>query len=70
MKTGLINSWTNNVADLGPLYPFVGWEMALFIGCLILWIVYTFWQLRFEQKHFEREEREILQQGPGRNFQD
>lgn len=53
MKTGLIDSWTNNPLDVGPLYPFVGWEMALFVVCLILWIVYTIWQIRFERNHFE-----------------
>ena len=65
MKTGLIDSWTNNPLDVGPLYPFVGWEMALFVVCLILWIVYTIWQIRFERNHFEREDQEICRGGLG-----
>ncbi len=55
MQTGLIENWTGNPLDIGPMYPFVGMEMALFVVCAALVIVYTVWQLKFEARTYDEE---------------
>ena len=59
MRTGLIENWTGNPAEIGPMYPFVGFEMPVVLVCFILWILYTIWQMRFEYTHYAREEQEL-----------
>ncbi len=48
MQTGLVPSWNVDPMELGPLYPFVGSEMILFVVCVALWVAFTVWQMRFE----------------------
>ena len=59
MQTGLVESWNGNPAELGPLYPFVGAEMILFIVCFALWVTYTIWQMKFEAARYD-EEAQVL----------
>lgn len=59
MRTGLIENWTGNPAEIGPMYPFVGFEVPVVLVCFILWILYTIWQMRFENTHYAREEQEL-----------
>ena len=56
MATGQIESWGGAITDIGPLYPFVGTEMALWIIGLALWIVWHVWQGRFEGRTFAEGE--------------
>jgi hypothetical protein len=55
MKTGLIENWTGNPMEVGPMYPFVGYEVHLFLICVVLWIVYTIWQMKFEASKYSEE---------------
>ena len=55
MKTGLIENWTGNPVEVGPMYPFVGYEVHLFLICFVLWIVYTIWQMKFEASKYSEE---------------
>ena len=55
MRTGLIESWGGNPADTGPMYPFAGSEVLLFVICFIVWVVYTVWQMRCEFLNYEKE---------------
>jgi len=48
MQTGLVESWAGNPLEIGPIYPFVGWEVFLFAICVIYWLAYTLWQMKFE----------------------
>jgi hypothetical protein len=59
MKTGLIENWTGNPVEIGPIYPLVGFEVHLFVVCLILWIAYTVWQMRFEAEKYLDEVTEL-----------
>ncbi len=59
MRTGLIENWTGNPAEIGPMYPFVGFEVPVVLVCFILWILYTIWQMRSEYTHYAREEQEF-----------
>jgi hypothetical protein len=60
MQTGLIENWTGNPLEIGPMYPFVGMEMVLFGVCFALSILYTIWQLRLEAGTYEREARALV----------
>ncbi len=76
MRTGLIDTWVGNPADVGPMYPFVGYEVPLFVVCLGLWIAYTFWQIRHERANYRDELDHLVEashlataiEGEGKNF--
>lgn len=55
MRTGLIETWVGNPADVGPMYPFVGSEVPLFVVCVVLWIAYTIWQIKHENATYASE---------------
>ena len=59
MQTGPIGSWLVNPLDLGPLYPFVGFEVALVTICAVFWAVYVVWQIRFEHERCGREAKRL-----------
>lgn len=45
-----ITNWTGNMLEVGPIYPFVGTEVVLWIVGVALWILWHVWQLRFESE--------------------
>jgi hypothetical protein len=55
MKTGSFDNWAGSIPDIGPIYPFVGWEMALFIVGLVLWIGWHVVQARRETRRYKEE---------------
>jgi len=61
MQTGLIENWSGQPSEVGPLYPFVGSEMLFFVICVILWILWTLWQIRSENKQCQQE-NQVLQE--------
>ncbi len=52
MSTG-IEAW-KNLAEIGPLYPFVGSEVMWVIIGLVLWIVWHVLQISSEKEHHEK----------------
>ena len=61
MKTGLVESWAVNPFELGPLYPFVGFEVPLLILCVGLYLGFMLWKLRFEASKYAGEEVKLGQ---------
>lgn len=57
MTTG-VESWAK-VSELGPVYPFVGSELLLFIVCVALWLGWHVWQLRNEARELSIEKEEL-----------
>ena len=55
MRSGLIESGNGNPADVGPMYPLVGYEISMLVVCLILWVLYTVWQFRRESRQYTEE---------------
>lgn len=56
MPTG-IESWANP-AEIGPIYPFVGTEVALTVIGVVLWILFHVITAREENKQWrEMDER-------------
>ena len=62
MNTGLVDNWNGNLFDLGPIYPFVGWEVPMVIVCFIFWIGWHYLQMRMENQTLEEEARRLAQQ--------
>lgn len=50
-----IGSWTGTVADIGPLYPFVGTEMLMVAAIGAFWIAWHVMQLRAESREFAED---------------
>jgi hypothetical protein len=61
MSTGMVESWTGNILDIGPIYPFVGSEMLLWIIGMILWIGWHVWQVGNESKEYAEEAEKYTQ---------
>ena len=59
MNTGLIDNWNGNISDIGPIYPFVGWEVPMVIICLIFWIGWHYLQMRMENRTLDDEARQL-----------
>jgi hypothetical protein len=55
MTTGSFDNWAGNITDIGPIYPFVGWELALWILAVVLWIVWHVVQARRENRRYKEE---------------
>ena len=58
-STGLIESWTGNPGDWGPLYPFVGYELAMMLICAAVCVAFLIWKFRDEQQRYQMEVNEL-----------
>jgi hypothetical protein len=63
MTTGRVESWAGQIIDIGPIYPFVGTELLLFIVGLVFWVGWHVWQLRIESKQFDEDIARIHRAG-------
>ena len=59
MKTGLVESWAENPMEWGPIYPFVSYEIPLFAVCLVIWVLYTVWQVKSEHRTYSEEAADL-----------
>ena len=57
--TGGFGDWSGNMTDIGPLYPFVGWEMLMVLLLLAFWIAWHVIQVRAETRQHEEEARAL-----------
>lgn len=58
MSTG-IETWNQNLLDIGPMYPFVGLEGLLVIIGLASWIIWHIWQIRMENRIYDQDEKDF-----------
>jgi hypothetical protein len=63
MSTGSVENWDGNVIDLGPIYPFVGWEGFMVVLCVIIWVGWHIWQIRMENRRLDDQARQLRQSG-------
>ena len=56
MTNNTFNDWNGNILDIGPIYPFVGWEVLMVIVLVVFWIWWHFMQIRMENDA-DRERR-------------
>ena len=57
--TGSFGDWNGSMTDIGPLYPFVGWEMLMVLLLLAFWIAWHVVQVRAETRQHEEEARAL-----------
>ena len=56
MATTMVDSWAVDLATIGPIYPWVGSEIVLWVLGMAFWIGWHIWQARFENRTYEEEE--------------
>ena len=55
MSTTPIDSWAVDLADVTFIYPGVGFEVAMTVFAVILWLGWHVWQVKFENQTYEQE---------------
>ena len=60
--TGNFTNWDGNILDIGPIYPFVGWETLMVIVLVVAWVGWHIMQMRMENKLHDDDAR-LLRQG-------
>jgi len=61
MNTGLVDNWNGNMFDIGPIYPFVGWEVPMVILCFVFWIGWHYLQMKMENRTLDNEAMALRQ---------
>jgi len=61
MNTGNITNWDGNILDIGPIYPFVGWEGLMVVICVIFWLGWHYLQIRMENRQHDAEAQKLRQ---------
>lgn len=61
MSTGNFANWDGNLLDVGPIYPFVGWEGTMVVLGFIFWIGWHILQIRAESRQLENEAATLRQ---------
>ena len=54
-----VTTWSTNPADVGPLYPFVGSEWLFLLICVIGWLVWHYWQIKYENTTYDEQSRQL-----------
>ena len=62
MSTGSFENFAGEIAQIGPMYPFVGWEFLLFIVVVVYWLLWHIRQIRLENKEYQEDLSEIVKQ--------
>jgi len=55
--------WDGNIAEIGPIYPWVGSEVAMVFVAFVFWIGWHVVQLRMENRRFNDQARALRQSG-------
>ena len=56
MSTG-IETWNQNLLDIGPMYPFPGTEVLWVVIGLVTWVLWHVYQARVEKKVLEHDDK-------------
>ena len=57
--TGMIESWSQSPLEIGPIYPFVGFEGMMVAACVLFGIAFTIWKFRSESTHYVDSVRQL-----------
>jgi len=63
MSTGNFDNWDGNILDLGPLYPFVGFEGLMVVILVVLWMAWHIAQMVGEGRDLEDRVKHLRQSG-------
>lgn len=56
MMTGSFTDWAGTIADIGPIYPFVGTEWLLVLAGVVFWLAWHVSQLSRESAKLKMED--------------
>jgi hypothetical protein len=59
--TGNFGDWNGNITDIGPIYPFVGSEMALVILLIVFWVGWHILQIQKEHRDYDGQAQRLRQ---------
>lgn len=68
MSTIGYSSWAVDLKDVGAVYPFQGWETAMVILAVILWLGWHVIQTKAESAELEKRAKELDKEGAGRSI--
>lgn len=57
MATTMVDSWAVDLANVGPIYPFVGTEWIWVILGVAFWIGWHVWQIKFEANAYNEDKK-------------
>lgn len=57
--TGPIESWNVNPIDVGPIYPFAGWETLMFTACVAFCLFFIVWKFLTENAQYASKVRQL-----------
>ncbi len=57
--TGPIESWNINPIDVGPIYPFVGWEILMFVASVAFCVAFMVWKFKTESAKYAAKAQEL-----------
>ena len=57
--TGNFTNWDGNILDIGPIYPFVGWETLMVLVLVVAWVGWHIMQMRMENKLHDEDARRL-----------
>lgn len=58
-----VKSWPADPTELGPLYPFVGWEMGMAVVCLLVFVSFLAWKIESEKHRYAKEVAALTREG-------
>lgn len=61
MSTTGLDSWAVDLADVGAVYPFQGYEFAMAIVGIVLWLCWHIWQIKSENQSYEEDAAKLKQ---------
>jgi hypothetical protein len=62
-STGPIQSWQINPAEVGPIYPFAGWEILMLVACLAFGVMFMVWKFNSESANYAQKSRQLRESG-------
>ena len=57
MSTIGLENWAVDLKDVGAIYPFQGWETAMVIVAVALWIIWHIVQIKAENAELDEDVR-------------
>jgi hypothetical protein len=54
MTTGNFQNWAGTITEIGPIYPFVGTEVLLWILGMACWIGWHIWNVSTESREWKQ----------------
>ena len=62
-RTGNVKSWLEHPLEIGPIYPFVGWESVMFLACVTFCVALMVWKIKTENAHYAAKVRLLKETG-------